>query len=578
MIYLDSFNSSFPASWRFGGFVRLLQAEIPDEVPGVIAAAEAEVLSGNHVAGYIAYEAASAINPELPAGSPGAELPLVRLAVFREKIAVAAGNGHADAGVEPLLMRPELEFDRYSSAVEEIRGLIAAGDSYQVNFTFPLSGEFHGDPAALYARLCRSQRAGFCAMIDTGEKTIISASPELFFSCRDGRIMTRPMKGTAPRGRWPAEDSANAETLAASDKERAENLMIVDLLRNDLGRISETGSVQVDSLFDIEHYPTVHQMTSTVSASLRDGVGFGEILSALFPCGSVTGAPKRRSMEIINQLEQQPRGVYCGAIGCLSPGGEADFSVAIRTLVLDNASGRVSMGVGSGITWDSQPDREYAEALGKGTFLQSRQFELFETLRLEKSQFARVGRHLDRLESSARLFGIPFDRNEALRLLKSCDTSIDRALRVKLLLEPSGRLSLSSADILPEPPQLVVGFAKVRRDPADRLLYHKTSCREALNAELRARPDCGELIFVNTLGELTEGSYNNLILNIGGVLVTPPLESGLLPGVMRQELLENGEIEERRLCPEHLQIADEILLVNSLRGIRRAVLAEGEQF
>ena len=260
----------------------------------------------------------------------------------------------------------------------------------------------------------RSRRQ-FSAMLDIGSQVIISASPELFFSLKGENIVTRPMKGTAPRGRWPAEDRQLAAALLASEKERAENLMIVDLLRNDLGKIAVTGSVQVDSLFDIENYPTVHQMTSTISARIRSDVTVTGILRALFPCGSVTGAPKRRSMEIITAVERSPRGVYCGAIGCLAPQGEAIFSVAIRTLLLDKASGAITMGVGSGITYDSQPAAEYAESLGKAAFLLAggEEFHLFETLRRDKDGCRSVARHLARLAASARFFGFPFDRDEA---------------------------------------------------------------------------------------------------------------------------------------------------------------------
>jgi para-aminobenzoate synthetase/4-amino-4-deoxychorismate lyase len=387
------------------------------------------------------------------------------------------------------------------------------------------------------------------------------------------------MKGTGPRGRWLAEDRILAERLKASPKERAENLMIVDLLRNDLGRIAMTGSVKVDSIFDIETYPTVQQMTSTVSARVRDEVSLTDVLGALFPCGSITGAPKRRSMAIIGELEERPRGVYCGAIGCLAPGGEALFSVAIRTLLLDRASGRISMGVGSGITYDSRPEAEYAESIAKAAFLSAGMddFHLFETLRLDSGGYARLERHLERLADSAAYFGFNFDRIEAVRLLEKLVPPSEEPLRVKLMLSSSGCLTITSGPIVAEPSPLVVGLASTRFDPANRLLYHKTSCRDLYGAEKEKRPDCSELLFLNSRGELAEGSYNNIVLRLAGRLVTPPMESGLLPGVMRAELIAQGEVVEQTVYPQDLLAADEILLVNSRRGIRRAVIAEGEK-
>jgi len=578
-VLLDSFGGSFAASWRFAGHQTTLVAATADEVEPVLGAAEAAAAAGNYAVGFISYEAAAALNRELPVLPPSKGLPLVWFAVFGDRLAAEPGAGLPPAAVEPLQLLPQLSAEAYRAEVEKIRTLIAAGDSYQTNFTFQLQGEYAGDPLALYSAVCRSQRAQFSAMLDTGRQVIISASPELFFSLKDGQIITRPMKGTAPRGRWPAEDRQFAAALLASEKERAENLMIVDLLRNDLGKIAVTGSVRVDSLFDVESYPTVHQMTSTISARVRDDVSVAAILRAIFPCGSVTGAPKRRSMAIITEIERFPRGVYCGAIGCLAPRGEAVFSVAIRTLLLEKAAGAVTMGVGSGITYDSQPAAEYAESLGKAAFLTAggEDFYLFETLRRDRDGYLRIERHLARLDASARFFGFPFDRAAAVRLLENLESGGEEALRVKLSLFPCGRFAITSGKIAPEKEPLVIGIASVRVDPDDRLRYHKTSRREVLDAERQQRPDCSEVIFLNSRGELAEGSYNSILVKIGGRLLTPPLASGLLPGVLRGELLDQGAIVEQVLSAGDLFSAEEIWLVNSLRGCRRAVLAAGEK-
>lgn len=576
LVLLDSFGGEFSSSWRFTGHRETLVAATPDEVSHVLQAAEAAAAAGYYAVGFIAYEAATALNPELPTLPPVAGLPLVWFAIFAERLAVPACSGLPDAAASPSQLLPQITAEAYCRAVERIRSLIAAGESYQVNYTFPLAGEFSGDPLELYSSVCLSQQAQFSALIDTGEQVIISASPELFFARMDGKILVRPMKGTAPRGRWLTEDRQFAKSLFFSEKERAENLMIVDLLRNDLGKIAVNGSIRVDSLFDIETYPTVHQMTSTVSAALRVDVKLADIMGALFPCGSVTGAPKRRSMAIIGELEQRPRGVYCGAIGCLAPGGEAVFSVPIRTLLLEKATTRISMGVGSGITYDSRPEAEYAESMGKAAFVTARRddFCLFETLRLDADGYGRLERHLARLADSAAYFGFPFCRDEAIRLLEKLECPADEPLRVKLLLSPSGALTVTSELITAEPSPLVVGLASARLDTANRLLYHKTSCRELYAAEKEKRPDCSELLFLNNRGELAEGSYNNIMLRMAGKLVTPSVASGLLPGVMRAELIAHGEVMEKTVYPEDLFAADEILLVNSLRGIRRAVLGE----
>ncbi|HZV82071.1 MAG TPA: chorismate-binding protein, partial [Geobacteraceae bacterium] len=358
-------------------------------------------------------------------------------------------------------------------------------------------------------------------------------------------------------------------------KERAENLMIVDLLRSDLGIVAETGTVRVERLFAVESYPTVHQMTSTISARLRQGTSLTEIFRALFPCGSVTGAPKRRSMEIIAGLERSPRGVYCGTVGCVAPGGEATFSVAIRTLLLDRTTSRLTLGVGSGVTWDSRPGDEYRECLGKSAFLHADPgpFVLIETMRGENGVIPRLERHLGRMAASAEYFRYPFDREKALSLLATV-AATGNPLRLRLTLDAGGEFSLTTSALVADSGPVRLGMAGAPVDPRDRFRYHKTSRREILDRERLGRSDCDEVLFSNSRGELTEGSYHNLVLRLDGRLVTPRLESGLLPGVLREELLERGEIRETTLHPGDLYRAEEIWLINSLRGWRRAVVKE----
>lgn len=550
-----------------------LSAWEPVEVAGVIAEAEEASGQGYHVAGFISYEAAQALNPILPSNPPLPFLPLAWFALYRdalptEPLPAASGN---------LPLQPALEPGRYRTAVERVLDYIAAGDCYQVNLTFPLTGQSIGKALLPhYLRMLRSQRSRYSAFIDAGPFSLLSLSPELFFRRDDASIRMRPMKGTTVRGRFPAEDRLLAERLRLSPKEQAENVMIVDMLRNDLGKVAEIGTVQVPELFALESYPTVHQMTSTVAARLRPGLSLAELLAALFPCGSVTGAPKRRSMEIIAELEGHPRGVYCGAIGYLPPGsGTAVFSVAIRTLLADHARRQLSLGVGSGVTADSSPDAEYRECLAKGAFMTNPppNVGLIESLRLEQGAYPLLERHMNRLAWSAGRLGIPCDLTEARRLLERASAP-SGTHKVRLHLDHSGGLTVTSEPLESEPSPLSLAVdADHPVDPRDLLLYLKTDRRERYFKARARHSHYDEVLLVNSRGELTEGSYNSLVVEIAGEKFTPPLASGLLPGIFRESLLENGEVAERVLYPADLKAADEIWLVNAVRGWRRGTLS-----
>ncbi|MBI1921323.1 MAG: aminodeoxychorismate synthase component I [Geobacter sp.] len=560
-------------SWRFHGFREIVAAVTPAEVLPALHRVEELVESGLHAAGFIAYEAAAAFDPALAVHPPG-DLPLLWFAIFSERLPVTPDSSRVERAFRLGHWEPSLTREEYCRDVENIRELIAAGDTYQVNSTFRLRANFEGDPLTLYHTLRRAQRAPFCAFIDTGRHQVLSASPELFFSLRDGVLTTRPMKGTAPRGRWLEEDRALRDSLRESSKERAENLMIVDLLRNDLGMVAETGSVQVPSMFDVETLETVHQMTSTVTARLRPGLGISDIMGALFPCGSVTGAPKKRTMEIIRELEDLPRGIYTGCIGYISPGQEAVFSVAIRTVVTDWESGAAELGVGSGITWDSQPEAEYDECLAKGRFarLDIPEFSLIETLLHEPGKgYFLLERHLARLARSAEYFRFPFDRDAVLKRLEALAPTLPGRQKVRLLLDRSSAISLESApiDLDPEGAELTVTLAAETVDSTDPFLYHKTTHRPLYTAELPRHPGCADAIFMNERGEVTEGANHNVVARIDGSLVTPALPCGLLPGTFREELLARGEIVEGIIMREDLRIAEELWLINSVRGWRK---------
>jgi para-aminobenzoate synthetase/4-amino-4-deoxychorismate lyase len=561
-------------SFRFHGPRRILRAERVEDVVPVLEAVQRFVGEGLHAAGFVAYEAASAFDTALVTHPPDARLPLAWFAVYDHREDVHPTYDRADADAEIGAWSTDVTEAEYLHHVQHVRALIAAGDTYQTNYTVRLRAPFRGDPAALYERLCLAQRSGFCAFLDLGGgRTIVSASPELFFRADGRELELRPMKGTRPRGRWAREDVALAEELAASPKDRAENLMIVDLLRNDAGRVAEFGSVRVERLYQVERYETVHQLTSTIRARLRPDAGLADVFRALFPCGSVTGAPKVRTMQIIRGLEPSPRGVYCGAIGFVSP-GEAVFSVGIRTLLLDAAAGTAELGVGSGITHDSDAAAEYAECWSKAAFVRRApaDFRLLETMLWEPADgWFLLDGHLDRMAASAGYFGYAFDRDDAVRRLDEAARGFaDRPLRVRLRLGRDGAMEIEAAPHVDHPGPARVGIAAEPVDSHDPMLYHKTTRRAGYERRAASRPGCDDVLLVNERGELTESTIANLVVRLDGALWTPPLDCGLLPGVLRADLLARGEIRERVLRPDDLARAEEVWLINSVRKWRRA--------
>jgi len=605
-VLLESFDRRRDrASYSFSGLTEAITAQSPAEVVPALRKVEAAVARGLHAAGFLSYEAAAGLDDASAVGATG-PLPLLWFGIFERRAAVNSGRRTASGGgtFETGEWKSDLSADEHAAAIARIREYIAAGDTYQVNFTMRRRFRFTGEPRAFYRGLCRSQEAPFCAFLDLGRFQVLSASPELFFRLKDGRLTVRPMKGTAPRGRWWEEDEEAKKSLREDPKERAENLMIVDLMRNDLGKVAETGSVRVESLFDLEILPTLHQMTSTITATLKEGIDITDIFRALFPCGSVTGAPKRRAMEIIRELESSPRGVYTGCIGYVSPtpegtesnsvsgrrvpdetnagrrskakSYEAAFSVAIRTVVLDDTDGAGELGVGSGVTWDSRADAEVAECLAKGRFaLESRpEFQLVETMLWEEGAgYFLLERHLERLRRSAAYFGFPLRSASVRKALARRGALLAGVQKVRLLLSRAGTVAIET-DPLPAAPATILSaaFARTRVDSRDPFLYHKTTNRPLYREELAARPDCGEVVFLNERGEVTEGAVSTIVAKIDGELVTPPVRCGLLPGVFREELLERGVIRERVITKEELTHGGEIYAVNSVRRWRRVRL------
>ncbi len=473
------------------------------------------------------------------------------------------------AGVAELV--PALDAAGHTSRVEQIQRWIAAGDCYQINLTFPLGFRFYGHPLALYARLRARQPVRYGAFISTPEEILLSFSPELFFERCGNRVVTRPMKGTAKRGATPEADAVQRGALLASEKERAENIMIVDLLRNDLGRLAEPGKVQVESLCEAEAYPTLWQMVSTISAELP-GVPLFDLFRALFPCGSITGAPKIRTMQRIAELETTSRGLYTGALGWLAPGGDCRFNVAIRTLELES-NGRGRLGIGGGIVIDSDPASEYAECLLKARFLTACDpgFELVETLRLENGEYPLLPLHLERLEASARALGFVCDTSAIADALAAQAAVPGKGVfRVRLTLAHGGRFLVTVAPLPENNPSWTVVLADEVLDADDYLLRHKTTARcrydQAL-ARLTERPEIFDAIFFNSRGEVCEGARSNVFIERDGQLLTPPLACGLLPGVKRRQLLESGRAIERVLTRDDLVSASRLYVANALRGL-----------
>jgi para-aminobenzoate synthetase/4-amino-4-deoxychorismate lyase len=469
--------------------------------------------------------------------------------------------------------------DDYAKGFAAVQDYIAAGDVYQINLTMKYRFAYDGDPIALYAALRRKQRVAYGALIGAADFHVLSFSPELFFRRQGKRLSTRPMKGTAARGRTPSEDARVKTWLTVDEKQRAENLMIVDLLRNDLGRIAKIGTVEVTDLFTVETYRTVHQMTSGVTAELRGDMGLNDMLHALFPSGSVTGAPKVRAMEIIKELETEPRGVYTGAVGHIAPDGDALFNVGIRTIFLDGEGGE--MGIGSGLVSDSKVDAEFEECLLKGEFLTKADasFELIETIRWERETgFHLLERHLARLQSSATHFGYPFARDAVLAALQGEAARLQGAVHmVRLLLAEDGRLTVTSSEIELPARGTVWRFAiaDARVDEKNPIFFHKTTARAFFEREMekqKALTGCDEVVFLNTRGELTEGTRTNLFIERDGRLYTPALTCGLLPGTLREELIDlpRAAASEAVLTLADLQHADRIYLGNSVRGLVRA--------
>lgn len=554
-------------SYLFTDPHHVIVANTFDDLPALFRELDHAPRNGLYAAGYVGYECGYRIEPTLfPIAPADLSVPLAWFGFYRDAIKF---DYKPEACSDFALPRPTLEISKkeYFEKFSAIKSHIKAGNTYQVNLTTCLKWKSSTDISTFFTHLMAVQPVEFGALINVDGAHILSASPELFFRRCGTHIVARPMKGTAPRGFSITEQNLNAEWLANDEKNRSENVMIVDLLRNDLRRICQVDTVTVEKLFGIEIFPSVLQMISTITGQLRPGITYSDIFSALFPCGSITGAPKVRTMQIIRRLENHPRGVYTGSIGFISPQDEAVFSVAIRTIVSQN--GQCTMGIGGGIVWNSDAEEEYEECRLKGAFLNrsSQPFQLIETL-LWDGEYKYLPQHLARLISSAEYFHFSYD----VPALESglAAEKYTSPQRVRLVLSPDATFQITATPFVPSS-TVTVCISRFQTDANDLFLRHKTTRRRLYDSELCRALEKGydDIVFLNADGFVTEGAIHNIFIVKDGLWLTPPVTDGALPGVLRQHLLDSNKCSERRLRLHDLMSADEVYLGNSVRGLRK---------
>ncbi len=570
---------------------KIISCTTPEELDAAFSLMDRERQAGRHLAGFLSYELGYLLEDKLANLLPcdtNSNVPLLWFGSFEKAITLSPAEAHKflakqRSGDYSLTnLKPSMDEQSYCTAIHKVQDYIAAGDTYQVNYTFKHHFDISGDSIALFQELRQRQNVSNGAYIETGHHTILSLSPEIFLSTQGPKARTRPMKGTVQRGKTPKEDTDNKVWLTKDEKSRAENLMIVDLLRNDMGRVCEVGSIEVTELFTVETYRSLHQMTSNIIGKLRPEISPADLIRQLFPCGSITGAPKVRTMEIISELEEQPRGVYTGSIGHIAPNGDTRFNVAIRTLMMDKM-GKGEMGIGSGIVYDSSPEAEYQECLLKGQFLSGNLagyakplFDLIETLRWEEETgYFLLEEHLERLENSAGFFAYPFQKENVCLALKSLE--LKGTQRVRLLLHKDGSTTVTATPMEQPDPQKPIGYVVSKKtvDSSDIFFYHKTTRREFYEDELVRQNQltgCTEVLFTNEHGEITEGARTNVFIEIDGKLFTPPISSGVLNGTFRTHLLKTGykDIAEKVLTLDDLEAADTVFFGNSVRNLMPA--------
>ncbi|TRZ96248.1 aminodeoxychorismate synthase component I [bacterium] len=539
-----------------------------------------------YLAGYFAYELGYSFEKIFsPAAAHRCGYPLIYLCVFDKAVCFDHRTNRFNLRKPGILSKEEdrgdfavrnlrlnLKKQEYIDKIGQIKRYIKSGDTYQVNFTAKYHFDFSGSAFSFYRDLKSRQSVYYSAFCKFKDDFVISLSPELYFVRKGSDIYCRPMKGTIARGVIGTEDRQMACRLKKSIKDLSENIMIVDLMRNDLGRISRTGSVRADNLFNIEKYNTLFQMTSGVKGILKKGITYLDIFKNIFPGGSVTGAPKIRTMQIIRELERESRNIYCGALGVIFPRNKAVFNMPIRTILLRKNKGE--MGIGSGIVYDSSPEKEYQECLLKAKFLTQRDkpFQLIETM-LWQGRYVFLKEHLRRLRGSAEYFGFNFDPLKVRRQLAKRENSFKKGKRykIRLLLDKDGGIKIEDQEIFERnlPEEKYIAISRYKTDPQDRFLYHKTSQRLLYDSEYQYyyRRGCYDVVFLNTRGEVAEGAISNIVIRKGKDYFTPLVSSGILPGIYRAYLMKKLGVKEKVLLLKDLYAADKIFLCNSVRGL-----------
>jgi len=534
---------------------------------------------GLYAAGFISYEASPAFDPSLRVKDDG-EFPILWYGLF-EKVSEITVLPEFEGSAPDVSWQTPVKSEEYLRYLRAIREFIRNGDTYQVNFTYRMMARTDVDPWTLFLAIAGFDDAPFAAFLETDDWAVCSFSPELFLRIDGERIESRPMKGTAARGLWFEDDQEKAALLRSSEKERAENVMIVDMVRNDLGRIALSGSVHVPSLFEVEKYPTVWQMTSTVCARTHEGLD--RILEATFPPASITGAPKCRTMDIITELESSPRRIYTGTIGFVIPGHRAQFNVAIRTILFHKSTGNAEYGVGGGIVWDSKPYAEYQECLTKTRVLKptARNFDLIETILWSpQNGFSLMGYHMKRLAQSAVYFGFQVDLKKIHDELTNVASGLSSgASRLRLLVSRHGKIRCEAIPI--ESTSMPFGHVVLARNPIDNrdvFLYHKTTRRGVYEDALRMSPGSNDVLLFNEYNQITESTIANVAVEIGDVLYTPPLHCGLLSGTQRAWMLDHGQLQERSISVQEALLCSNVYLLNSVRGMHKVQIHTLEEF
>ncbi|MCF8474179.1 MAG: aminodeoxychorismate synthase component I [Emcibacter sp.] len=587
-VYLDNSRTKDAriGAYVFENPVAVVVAEKATDIEQAFEEIRRYLADGYYVAGWISYETGLFFEHKLNIlGHSEYDTPFLSFGVYQNRKILNHEDNEAhwaekfrqnSYAIENA--RLSLTHEQYEQAVKKIHDYLTAGDLYQVNFTLKVTFDFMGSEESYFSALRKSQRVDYGAFIKSEDLSVLSLSPELFFKKTDRKITVRPMKGTCPRGKTSYEDQNNADFMKNDDKNRAENLMIVDLLRNDLAKISSRGTVKLKSLYDIEKYQTLFQMTSTIESEVQDRFDLVAVVKALFPCGSVTGAPKIRAMEIIAELEQSPRGIYTGAIGYMAPDGDCCFSVPIRTMIV-HKDGRGEMGIGSAIIADSDANDEYNECMLKAQFATRKfaNFDLIETLRWSSSHgYSLLDLHLKRLKSSADYFDFVYDEDIIINDLNSHANYLERGSdwKVRLLLSIKGNISITSTPLsdVAQTENLMITLSNKRVNSQNVMLFHKTTDRKFYDQELKdhkKKYDSYDVIFMNEDGFLTEGAFNSIFLKQGDILYTPSLNSGLLNGTLRQSLMEGGsmKVREKNLTLSDLYHAEKIYMGNSVRGL-----------